>query len=266
MNSSKEAQPSKVSPKIASNDGPSNCQNRTLAEDAAAAAESARHYLEQMESSRLTTLVKARETAMGLNKLYPGGDHRFDDIDDEDEDEDEEDGWEDDEGSCGEMDEGGGESLTMGVLDKKMDKGPLAALKRAKEEYGFDLVGLIRRQQFTFLERVRIVNYMRYLVEKGNSAEDVVKKVEAITFGENGTEKKWAEDLSGESWLKPVVDGDPLLTVIDDVDEDNENVDETDITSVARNERNDFTKTQAKSEEEINVVACEIDRVLKPTS
>eukprot|EP00172_Hildenbrandia_rubra_P002536 Plantae.Rhodophyta-Hildenbrandia_rubra.ctg34373.p1 GENE.Plantae.Rhodophyta-Hildenbrandia_rubra.ctg34373~~Plantae.Rhodophyta-Hildenbrandia_rubra.ctg34373.p1 ORF type:complete len:247 (+),score=57.49 Plantae.Rhodophyta-Hildenbrandia_rubra.ctg34373:382-1122(+) len=223
------------------NDGPTCCANRTYAEDVEEAARGARAHLELMDTERLAILVKARQTAAGLAKVYPGGDQRFVDLESEsgEEEEAEEDGGVVEEEQC------------VGLLDNTVDSGPRETLERAKREYGFDLLGLMRESNLPFLERIKLVNYIRSLIKKGVAPKTVTTNANDVAM-----KKENATSLKEDSWLKPIIPEDPLLTALDD-----DANDESSLRSETCGGKDGVGNTTTP-EDELSDIAARVERLL----
>lgn len=216
-------------PPGASATAPADCAHRTRAEDAAASAAEIRKRLSGMDPALVAELCRARESAAGLTDVFPEGDLRFRGIESDEEDAgeggdadgDEEDEEEEEEGGDGEG-QGGREGLEgdecVGLLDGRLDAGPRAALRRAKADHGFDLVGEMARGGLGFLERVRLANYVRRCVRDGDAVDVVVQKVRSVVSSGVAA----AGVLTDDAMLIPVLPGDVLLTVLEDGVEEGE--------------------------------------------
>lgn len=202
---------------------PGDCATRTATEDAAEAAVDFKARLDDMDSALLASLVQARESAAGIAAAFPEGDQRFASFDTDSEEGDgeesvqgqaavveEEEG--DDEGSenAGGGRDGGEGEPCVGLLDERMDSGPRAALARAREEYGLDLMGEMEKGGLDLFARIRLVNYARRCVREGDAPSAVVGKLrEVLGVGvQDGV-------LADNALLMPVVEGDVLLTVLE---------------------------------------------------
>jgi hypothetical protein len=219
--------------------GPANCANRTRAQDAEDVALDLRTRMEAMDPHRLAELVRARNSAAGIADVFPDGDQRFASIEpDEDELGTEGDGgYEGDSDSdlnAIETDQDGNplsrntqneteeDDPCIGLLDEEMDAGPQAALVRAKDQYGVDLIAAMNDAKLDFFARIRLVNYIRSRVRAGDSPEQAASAADAAMLA-----GPTVGILADDAYLKPVVPGDVLLTILD-TDEDD------DIDDVAR--------------------------------
>jgi hypothetical protein len=220
-------------------EGPANCANRTRAQDAEAVALDLRARMEAMDPRRLAELVRARNSAAGIADVFPDGDQRFASVE-PDEDElgtDGDGGYEEDSDSdqnAIETDQDGiplsrnarhetaEEDPCIGLLDEHVDAGPQAALVRAKDRYGVDLIAAMDDAKLDFFARIRLVNYIRSRVRAGDSPEQAASAADAAILA-----GPTVGILADDAYLKPVVPGDVLLTILD-TDEDN------DIDDVAR--------------------------------
>lgn len=210
------------------------CAHKTRAEDAEDSAREFRAKLSAMDASLVAELVRARDSAAGITAAFPNGDQRFASLDSDDEgslacDDDTEgssvedsrdysnqrsamnSGQED-----GDLTEDEDEPC-QGLFDFQMDKGPLAALYRAKERYGVDIVAEMDQAGLDLFERIRIMNYIRSKAMDGNEPEIVIKLFrDELVLGRKGPV------LVDDNYLKPVIPGDIILTVLETVvmDED----------------------------------------------
>lgn len=187
--------------------GPAQCGSRDRAEDAADAIKGMAKLVNGMDPAVIGRLVHAREAAAGVYKAFPEGDRRFDSVESESEGEEEEEVEE----VVGEGDSGrvGGVEGCRGLLDENMDESPEACLKRAKEEYGFDVVAEMDEAKLDFFERIRLVNHLRKVMDGGTSATDAVKHMRRIL------ESKDQCVLGEDKLLEPVIEGDLVLTVLE---------------------------------------------------
>jgi hypothetical protein len=213
--------------------GPSNCALRTRAQDAEVVACELRSRMDAMEPGRLAELVRARRSAAGITDVFPEGDQRFAPVEPDDDDEvgvDIDGGEENDSDSdinAVETDRDGNllgssarrdpldDEPCAGLFDGKMDAGPHAALMRAKDLYGVDLLAAMTDSKLDFFERIRLVNYIRTRVRAGDTPEEAASAADAaIMAGRN------VGILANDVYLKPVVPGDVLLTVLDTAEDD----------------------------------------------
>ncbi|KAH8695523.1 protein arginine methyltransferase RmtB [Talaromyces proteolyticus] len=79
-------------------------------------------------------------------------------------------------------------------------------LKETKEKYNFDLVKVRKDLDLGFLDAIKLVNYIRLEVQKGNKSPDVSSK----------------SLFNDDAYLKPVLDDDALLYSLDDLADDGE--------------------------------------------
>lgn len=200
--------------------GPSQCASRDRASDAAEAVKELAQMMNQMDPDLVKRLVQAREVATNIYKAFPEGDQRFAPAD-----------WDSDEGEEIEVDgdpvvpedkgqpgEGSSAYETIGepckgLLDDRMDINPEACLKRAKEEYEFDMVVEMDTAKLDFFERIRLVNYLRRIVHEGMGPVEAMQAVRLIV------ERRDKEVLANDSLLEPYVQGDLLLTVLETEEE-----------------------------------------------
>lgn len=192
---------------------PADCARRGRTEDAALGAESLVALMKSMDAGVVSSLVRARELAAGVSKSFPGGDERFASVDSDSEPEND-----------GEESDGDDAEPCKGLFDANMDAGPEKCLRRAVEEHSFDLRAELKAANAPFLVRMRVANYLRSLVRDGGKAEDVIRQVREAVKDSAG------EVCTSERWLAPVVEGDLLLTVLDN-EESSE--DEADADAVA---------------------------------
>lgn len=186
--------------------GPSQCGSRDRAEDAADAIRRMTKLVNGMDPTVIGRLVHAREAAAGVYKAFPEGDRRFDSVESESEGEEEE--VEEEVGEGGNGEEGGAEGC-RGLLDQNMDESPEACLKRAKEEYGFDIVAEMDEAKLDFFERIRLVNHLRKEIDIGTTATNVVNHIRSIL------KHKDRCVLEEDKLLEPVIEGDLILTVLE---------------------------------------------------
>ena len=92
-----------------------------------------------------------------------------------------------------------------------------------------------------------MVNYLRSIVKDGAEPKIAIEQVFNVI---KRNEK--AADLSSESWLKPVIDGDPLLTVIDDEDESDNDDQGAKV----------ILQGRAQGENEVDEIAASISKLL----
>lgn len=186
---------------------------RARVEDAQESARELRERLSAMDVHLVAELVDARKCAEGISTVFPNGDERFKPVDSDDEDND---GWEE----PGEQDSNSSdveEEACQGLLDGEIDSGPRQALGRAKEQYGFDLVAEMDEAGLDFLERVRLVNFMRSKTREKHNAVDVIHQFRGALKSGRGSGV-----LADDRFLKPTIEGDILLTILQDVREDDE--------------------------------------------
>lgn len=212
MAGSKRLEASSSSKESFQTSAPADCASRDRASDAADAMQEMASMMNQMDPGVLRKLVQAREAALNLDKIFPGGDRRFDPIDSDDEDGDEE----EEEHNAQQSKEGigGFEEPCQGLLDERVDPSPSECLSRAKTQYDFDLVGEMDKGGLDFFQRIRLVNHIRKLVKEGMDAVNVVEGVRSVI------EKKSADILNNDSLLEPVVSGDLLLTALESEESD----------------------------------------------
>lgn len=188
---------------------PADCAQRGRTEDAALGAESLVALMKSMDTSVVSSLVRARELAAGVSKSFPGGDERFASVD-----------------SDSDVDDGTGEESDddtvepcKGLFDETMDTGPEKCLRRAVEEHSFDLRAELKAASAPFLVRVRVANYLRKLVRDGIKVDEVIQRVREAINDSTG------EVCTHERWLVPVLEGDLLLTALDDEESSDEEAD-----------------------------------------
>lgn len=188
---------------------PSGCATRGRKEDSALAAAALAAHLRGMDAGVLESLVRARESAAGIVRSFPGGDERFASVDACDS----ESGEEIDADAVG--DEDADEPCT-GLFDDKTDSSPMACLQRARDDTGLDLLGEMRRHKVPFHVRIRAVNSIRASVSAGLVTADLVVRVRSELA--DRTSPIWMDD----ALLKPVIPGDILLTGLGDDDSDSD--------------------------------------------
>lgn len=205
---------------------PEQCARRGRAEDAADGAREMAHLLKQMDADVIRRMVQAREAAMNIHKAFPGGDQRFmmnDDEDDDDEAGDVKDDQsegrahsDDDDEEDGQQDDDGGETC-FGLFDNSVNKSAHTCLQRLKEDFDLDLVHEMDDAKLDFLQRIRVVNWIRTLIRvKDCSAEDTIVCLRLL-LREKG-ESADVHVLDDDIFLKPVIKGDLLLTVLESED------------------------------------------------
>lgn len=199
---------------------PAGCALRGRAEDSALAAASFATHLRSMDNDVLNSLIRARESAAGLAKAFPDGDKRFADSSDEEEEEIEEENGSDD----------GGDEPCVGLFDEtRTDNNPKLCLLRVRDEHNFDLLATMAEFSLDFLARIRTVNFIRHKVRDAVPTSQVIESAkEAMADKSSGI---WKDD----TLLKPVVEGDILLTALEDDIEDD---DEDDVQDDAHREKN----------------------------
>jgi hypothetical protein len=236
--------------------GPSNCALRTRAQDAQVVARELRSRMDAMEPARLAELVRARRSAAGIADIFPQGDQRFAPVEPDDDDEVGVDGDgaeeidSDSDINAIETDQDGNllgnpprpdpldDEPCVGLLDGEMDAGPQAALMRAKDQYGVDLIAAMNASKLDFFARIRLVNYIRTRVRAGDSPEQAASAADAaILAGPN------VGILANDAYLKPVLPGDVLLTVLDTAEDD-------DVDDVARAVERSFVVNSVSDESE----------------
>lgn len=185
-------------------DAPAGCAERGRVEDAELAAASLAGLMRSMDPQVVRSLVRARELAAGVTKLFPGGDERFAPVDSDSDSGGDDDGEEEGAEPC------------QGLFDDRMDASAEACLRRACDETGLDLRAEMRDAKMPFLARVRVINFMRALVRDGVATRDVA--AQARDAMKDKTSPVWA----GEHLLAPVVPGDILLTALEDEESEDE--------------------------------------------
>lgn len=218
-----------------SNHGPSRCERRSRAEDAAESAREMAQLMKGIDGEVAWRMVRAREAATNIREAFPEGDQRFMDTEDDDDDDDddaEEYACETDEadGLVG-VDDGrdadfdanvDGEDTSndemddcIGLLDDGVDAGPLSSLRRMKTTFDFDLVVELDDADLDLLQRIRIVNWIRKQVRERNlSPQEAIVTFRSILARRDGTV------LENDALLEPVVPGDVLLTVLEGQDDE----------------------------------------------
>lgn len=200
--------------------GPSRCGNRGRAEDAAEGARQMAQLLKNMDGDVVWRMVQAREAATNIHRAFPGGDQRFIDAEENDDDDISEASLdvanaanngnvdcrvlENEEG-----DEDVGEAC-VGLLDDVVDCGPLDSLRRMKDSYDFDLVSELDAEQLDFLQRIRLVNWIRIQIRERHLSPQ-----EAIFALRGVLSRRDEAILENDALLEPVVSGDILLTVLE---------------------------------------------------
>ncbi|PKY08559.1 protein arginine methyltransferase RmtB [Aspergillus campestris IBT 28561] len=91
----------------------------------------------------------------------------------------------------------------VGLFSEKVYPDVHAMLKETKEKYNFDLQKIQRELGLDFLEKIKLVNYLRSQVKAGNMSPDV------------STKEKFEDD----AYLKPVLEDDALLYSLDDIED-----------------------------------------------
>lgn len=209
--------------------GPSQCEHRDRAEDAAESAREMAQLMKGMDIEVAWKMVRAREAATNIHEAFPEGDQRFiyADVDDDDDDEngtdprvteridasgdsnggagDDLDGDIDDEKFCDDERED-----CIGLLDDGVDAGPLSSLRRMKDTYDFDLVAEFDKADVDLLERIRVVNWIRQEIREQNlSPQDAMVLLIRVLSRRDKTV------LENDAYLEPVIPGDVLLTVLE---------------------------------------------------
>lgn len=203
---------------------PTECKTRGRAEDAAEAVKDMTALMKEMDPALVQQMVNCRNNAINLTKAFPEGDRRFDDFESDEDDnvdkEVEEDMEENDDNmdSDKEPDSDAIDEPCKGLLDDEMDVGPRACLDRVRKQYGFDVVAEMEAASLDFLQRIRLINFVRSLAKDGKAAE-VIEQVRQVMAERN------ANVLAADEFLTPVIEGDLLLTVLETEDEE---IDESD--------------------------------------
>lgn len=215
-----------------SNHGPSQCEHRSRAEDAAESAREMAQLMKGMDGAVAWHMIRAREAAINIREAFPEGDQRFANVEDDDDDVEEgpfaaeeeglNDADADDDADAGfEADVNEEEAYDdegddcIGLLDDGVDAGPLSSLRRMKGTYDFDLVAELDNANLNLLQRIRLVNWTRKRIRERNlSPEDAIVTIRGILARRDSTV------LENDALLEPVVPGDVLLTVLEGVDDE----------------------------------------------
>jgi hypothetical protein len=103
----------------------------------------------------------------------------------------------------------------QGLLDTQMDPSPAEALARAHRTYGVNLLAVMDKAELDFFARIRLVNYIRSRVMAGDSPQQASAAADAaVLAGAN------VGVLADDAFLKPVIPGDVLLTILDSAEDD----------------------------------------------
>ncbi|KAJ5749015.1 uncharacterized protein N7511_010711 [Penicillium nucicola] len=94
----------------------------------------------------------------------------------------------------------------VGLFSEQIFSDARSMLKECKEKYNFDLLKIQKDLDLDFLDNIKLVNYVRSEVKKGNTTPDVSSKA------------KFEDD----AYLKPVLEDDALLYSLDDLAEEDE--------------------------------------------
>mmetsp|Transcript_112 Transcript_112/g.329 ORF Transcript_112/g.329 Transcript_112/m.329 type:complete len:250 (-) Transcript_112:1767-2516(-) len=191
---------------------PESCQNRSRADDAAIAAQALRKLMDQYDEQTVVEILRAKDVAEeAMDRLREISQVDRNTVMDEDDDEVDEESFE------GGSDEN--EEPCQGLFDDKEDPGPKRCFQRAAEEHGFDFFAFASTNELSFYDRVRLVNLIRSRVKSGEEPSKIVADIKTL----DRSAALWSND----SFLIPVIDGDSLLTGIEDrgIAEDDDEVD-----------------------------------------
>lgn len=214
-----------------SSHGPSQCEHRSRAEDAAESAREMAQFMKGMDGEVAWRMIRAREAANNIREAFPEGDRRFTNVEDDDDedvgegpfaaegedlddaDDDADAGFEADVNEEEPYDDEGDDCI--GLLDDGVDAGPLSSLQRMKGTYDFDLVAELDNANLNLLQRIRLVNWTRKRIRERNlSPEDAIVTIRGILARRDNN------ILENDALLEPVVPGDVLLTVLEGVDDE----------------------------------------------
>ncbi|CAH0043952.1 unnamed protein product [Clonostachys solani] len=110
-------------------------------------------------------------------------------------------------------------STVVSFFDQQTFARPTEMLAHSKEKHGFDFLATQRRLNLDFYGAIKLVNYVRYQVQQGQSLPA------EITLAE----------LEHERYLKPVLENDALLFSLDDVLEADQSEDNSSLGAASAN-------------------------------
>lgn len=189
---------------------PSQCASRGKVEDAREAVKEVANLLQNMDPTVVQRMMQAREANLSILEVFPNGDERFKDDDSEED-------YEAVEPSSQINGEEVGDDAAWGschgLLDDIIDPNPQVCLKRVKDEYQFDLMKEMKDADLDFLQRIRVVNFIRKAITGGEAAS------ESISQAKDVIRNRKDDILGNDAYLVPIVEDDLLLTALEEDDE-----------------------------------------------